>query len=54
MSLKKLPNRIGAETSMKKLNSTASYDILGVPRGIEGEGLDQSYGALGGRISGLG
>ena len=54
LSLKKLPNqRVGAETSMKKLNSTASYDILGTHREIDPEQLDQSYGALGGRTSGL-
>ena len=36
MSLRKVTqNRPGAETSLKKLNSTASYDILGLPRGGE-------------------
>ena len=45
MSLKKISQRPGAETTMKKLNSTASYDILGMQR--EKDNLDHSYGRLG-------
>ena len=45
MSLKKITHRPGAETTMKKLISTASYDILGVQREIDH--LDHSYGRLG-------
>ncbi|CDW85930.1 UNKNOWN [Stylonychia lemnae] len=45
MSLRKIAqNRQGAETSMKKLNSTASYDILGIQR--DTDQFDQSYGHL--------